>query len=74
MQEMTLITRLRNVLENNVNDVFAVILCVSAIGLIPIPEIVYVKDIYYDSYKERTQCLLTYQAFIMFGLAAGTLL
>lgn len=72
-KEMTLITRLRNVLEkNNVNDVFAVILCVSAIGLILIPEIVYVKDIYYDSYKRaNTMFKLTYQAFIMFGLAAG---
>ena len=70
---MTLMARIQNVLENNpIEDVFAVILCVSAIGLLIIPEIVYVKDIYSAEHKRaNTMFKLTYQAFIMFGLAAG---
>lgn len=71
--EMTLIARIQNVLDKNpIEDVFAVILCVSAIGLLIIPEIVYVKDIYSAEHKRaNTMFKLTYQAFIMFGLAAG---
>ncbi len=72
-KEMTLVKRVRNVLEKNpIEDVFAVILCISAIGLIIIPELVYVKDIYETSHKRaNTMFKLTYQAFIMFGLAVG---
>jgi YYY domain-containing protein len=71
--EMTLNARIQNVLDKNpIEDVFAVILCVSAIGLLIIPEIVYVKDIYSAEHKRaNTMFKLTYQAFIMFGLAAG---
>jgi YYY domain-containing protein len=70
---MTLMARIQNVLDKNpIEDVFAVILCVSAIGLLIIPEIVYVKDIYSAEHKRaNTMFKLTYQAFIMFGLAAG---
>jgi len=70
---MTLMSRIQNVLDKNpVEDVFAVILCVSAIGLLIIPELVYVKDIYSAEHKRaNTMFKLTYQAFIMFGLAAG---
>ncbi|NLY19245.1 MAG: hypothetical protein GX045_09960 [Clostridiaceae bacterium] len=72
-KELTLVKRVRNVLQNSpIEDVFAVILCVSAIGLVIIPEIVYVKDIYEASHKRaNTMFKLTYQAFIMFGLACG---
>jgi YYY domain-containing protein len=65
--------RIQNVLDKNpLEDVFAVILCVSAIGLLIIPELVYVKDIYSGEHKRaNTMFKLTYQAFIMFGLAAG---
>ena len=70
---MTLTARIQNVLEKNpIEDVFAVILCVSAIGLLIIPEIVYVKDIYSAEHKRaNTMFKLTYQAFIMFGITAG---
>jgi len=70
---MTLTARIKNVLDKNpIEDVFAVILCVSAIGLLIIPEIVYVKDIYSAEHKmANTMFKLTYQAFIMFGIAAG---
>lgn len=72
-EELTLIARIRQVIENNsVEDVFAVILCVSAMGLVLIPELVYVKDIYSQEYaRANTMFKLTYQAFIMFGLASG---
>jgi len=71
--EMTFLLRVRNVLEKySAEDVFAVILCISATGLVIIPEIVYVRDIYENGYaRANTMFKLTYQAFIMFGLAAG---
>ena len=41
-------------------------------GLILLPEIVYVKDIYSGDYKRaNTMFKLTYQAFIMFGICFG---
>jgi YYY domain-containing protein len=65
--EMTLIARIQNVLDKNpIEDVFAVILCVSAIGLLIIPEIVYVKDIYSAEHKRaNTMFKLTYQPCIV---------
>lgn len=43
-----------------------------AIGLVLMPEIVYVKDIYGDEYARfNTMFKLTYQAFILFGLVTG---
>lgn len=72
-KELTLIARIRNVLERfTIEDVFTVILFVSAIGLVLIPELVYVEDIYSGEHKRaNTMFKLTYQAFIMFGLACG---
>ena len=53
-------------------DIFAAVLCLCAIGLVAAPEIVYVKDIYTGDYKRaNTMFKLTYQSFIMFGLALG---
>lgn len=74
--ELSLMVRIRQVLEKNtIEDVFAVILCISAMGLVLIPELVYVKDIYSGEHKRaNTMFKLTYQAFIMFGLAAGYIL
>ena len=43
-----------------------------AIGLIILPEIIYVNDIYGESYARfNTMFKLTYQAFILFGIVAG---
>ena len=54
------------------SDFFGVILGVSAIGLIWIPELVYVRDIYEKEYaRSNTMFKLTYQAFIMFGILMG---
>lgn len=53
-------------------DLFVITIGLCAIGLILIPEIIYVKDIYSGSYKRaNTMFKLTYQSFIMFGMAMG---
>ncbi len=50
-------------------DWFGIILGVSALGLILIPELVYVRDIYEAGYaRANTMFKLTYQAFMMFGI------
>jgi uncharacterized membrane protein len=56
------------------SDFFGVILGISALGLILIPEIVYVRDIYEKEYaRSNTMFKLTYQAYIMFGIVMGYL-
>ncbi len=53
-------------------DFWAVILGCCALGLILIPELVYVRDIYEDgSARANTMFKLTYQAFILFGIMMG---
>lgn len=50
-------------------DSFGILLAISALGLIVIPEIVYVRDIYEQEYaRSNTMFKLTYQAFMMFGI------
>ncbi|MFV0528300.1 MAG: DUF2298 domain-containing protein [Lachnospiraceae bacterium] len=51
------------------SDMFIVILGLCAIGLIVLPELVYVRDIYETtSARSNTMFKLTYQAYIMFGM------
>lgn len=51
-------------------DLFMVTIGLCAIGLILMPEVIYVQDIYSGDYKRaNTMFKLTYQAFIMFGLS-----
>lgn len=51
-------------------DLFILTIGCCAIGLIIMPEIIYVIDIYSGSYKRaNTMFKLTYQAFIMFGIS-----
>ncbi|MCD8153666.1 MAG: DUF2298 domain-containing protein [Clostridiales bacterium] len=53
-------------------DLFAVILGLCAIGLVVIPELVYVRDIYENgNARANTMFKLTYQAYIMFGMTTG---
>ncbi len=55
-----------------VSDLFILTIGLCAIGLILIPEVIYVEDIYSGDYKRaNTMFKLTYQAFIMFGLCFG---
>ncbi len=50
-------------------DLFAVLLGLCAIGLVLIPELVYVRDIYENrNARANTMFKLTYQAYIMFGM------
>ena len=53
-------------------DFFALILGFCALGLVLIPELVYVRDIYEEGYaRSNTMFKLTYQAFIMFAIMMG---
>jgi YYY domain-containing protein len=57
------------------SDLFIIIIGLCAIGLVLIPELVYVQDIYSGDYKRaNTMFKLTYQAFIMFGIGFGYIL
>ena len=50
-------------------DMFAVILGLCAAGLVLIPELVYVRDIYENgNARANTMFKLTYQAYIMFAM------
>ena len=50
-------------------DLFAVLMGLCAIGLVLIPELVYVRDIYEaKNARANTMFKLTYQAYIMFGM------
>lgn len=55
-------------------DLFIIILGLCAIGLVLIPEVIYVEDIYSGDYKRaNTMFKLTYQAFMLFGICFGYL-
>ena len=53
-------------------DLFAIIMGLCAMGLVMIPELVYVRDIYENgNARANTMFKLTYQAYILFGLTMG---
>lgn len=53
-------------------DMFILVLGLCAFGLVLLPELIYVRDIYAGSYKRaNTMFKLSYQAFILFGLTMG---
>lgn len=62
-------------IENlSVSDLFIFTIGLCGIGLILIPEIVYVVDIYSGDFKRaNTMFKLTYQAFILFGISMSYL-
>ena len=56
----------------SLQDLVVLLLVLCAMGLVLLPEVIYVKDIYSgDHYRANTMFKLTYQAFILFGLAMG---
>ena len=57
------------------SDLFLLILGLCAIGLVLMPELIYVKDIY-GSVNQRTNTMfkLAYQAFILFGIFMGPMI
>lgn len=53
-------------------DLFAVIIGLCAMGLVLIPELVYVRDIYENgNARANTMFKLTYQAYMLFGMTMG---
>ncbi|MDE7210581.1 MAG: hypothetical protein K2O03_03955, partial [Lachnospiraceae bacterium] len=63
-------------IENlTISDLFVITIGLCAIGLILIPELVYVKDIYEGDYKRsNTMFKLTFQAYIMLALCMAFIL
>ncbi|MDE7299792.1 MAG: hypothetical protein K2N94_13385, partial [Lachnospiraceae bacterium] len=58
-----------------VSDLFIVTIGLCGIGLVMIPEWIYVKDIYEGAYKRaNTMFKLTYQSYIMFGICMAYIL
>ena len=68
--------KIADILNNlTTSDLFIITIGLCAIGLVLIPELVYVQDIYSGDYKRaNTMFKLTYQAFIMFGITFGYIL
>jgi uncharacterized membrane protein len=58
--------------SQDASDMFIFTITACAVGLIILPEIIYVKDIYEGDYKRsNTMFKLTYQAYIMLSLMLG---
>lgn len=58
--------------EIKTSDLYILILGICAIGLVILPEIIYLKDIYGDEYKRaNTMFKLTYQAYILFSISTS---
>ncbi len=55
-------------------DLFVVTIGLCAIGLIILPEVIYVEDIYPSYSRANTMFKLTYQGYIMFGLSMAYIL
>lgn len=56
----------------SIADFFVFVISFCAMGLVVMPEVVFVKDIYGEGYsRSNTMFKLTYQAFIMFAIIAG---
>lgn len=51
-----------------VPDLFVFLMSLCAMGLIIMPEIIYVEDIYTTSYRANTMFKMTYQGYILFGI------
>ena len=62
----------RMITSLEISDLFVLTLGLCACGLILLPELVYVRDIYSGDYKRaNTMFKLTYQAYIMFGMCTA---
>ncbi|MBE5995766.1 MAG: hypothetical protein E7240_00245 [Lachnospiraceae bacterium] len=72
----TALTAFLDFFENlTLPDMAAVLFAACAMGLVWMPEVIYVKDIYTAShYRANTMFKLTYQAFILFGIVMGYVL
>lgn len=62
-------------MKSELSDIVILIWSLCAFGLIVIPELVYVRDIYENGYaRSNTMFKLTYQAFVMFGVSMAYIL
>lgn len=62
----------RIIVNANIADLMVMLFTCCSIGLIIIPEVIYVKDIYNIDYaRANTTFKLTYQSCIMFGIITG---
>ena len=53
-------------------DIFTIVILICAVGLLIVPEIIYIKDIYGITYhRANTMFKFTYEAFMMFAAASG---
>ncbi|MBP5330806.1 MAG: hypothetical protein J6Y89_03030 [Lachnospiraceae bacterium] len=60
----------RFIANMNISDLFMLTVGLCALGLVILPELIYVKDIYSGDYKRaNTMFKLTYQSYILFGIA-----
>ena len=65
----------KSFLSNTKEDLFVIIIGLCAFGLILLPEIIYLKDIYGDDYKRfNTMFKLSYQAYILFSITTNYIL
>ena len=59
----------------NLSDIYIIIIGVCAIGLVLLPEIIYLKDIYSDDYKRaNTMFKLTFNAITLFHISTSYIL
>lgn len=66
------LTNLNRTFANEPGDVFILLLLLCATGLLLLPEIIYIKDIYEGGYvRSNTMFKLTYQSFVLFGVSSG---
>lgn len=57
--------------QTQVEDMFIFLMGLCALGLIVMPEIIYVEDIYTTAPRANTMFKLTYQAYILFAISMG---
>lgn len=57
-----------------VEDLFVFLMALCAMGLVLMPEFIYMEDIYTTAYRANTMFKLTYQAFTLFGLVMAYVL
>lgn len=58
--------------KGSCTDIFILLMGLCAVGLVIMPEVIYVRDIYEAGFpRANTMFKLTYQAFILFGIAGG---
>lgn len=72
-ETLSFLTKTKKIILENISvDIFILILSCCALGLILIPEIIYVKDIYSPPHhRANTMFKLTFQSFIMLCICVG---